>query len=738
MTASIFPNALPAGAYIPPGMTTAAPIPPPPPPVVRPATVSQAVQLCSGYGQYHTANRAAEYPKPYTTLSMANISELMDNPPSVDKAAAQWAIFTDYTGENARDAAHLRATSAKYYALWADIDEAAGVAAQEILSIASVAAGGAKTHVYASRSATEQNQKAHILAPLAEPVDAVTFEIMQKVFNNRLEAAGLVPDDKTEICNQLCYLPNRGAFYWSGEQGTQALNPKSMAKEVEAIRAAIIAEDEARAVRMAANAARYAELIAKQGATPIQAASEAYGDPRDLLIHYGGIARGDRVISPNSSSGSAGVTFNDGKWYSSHGSDVAAGMGQQSNNGRSCWGDSFDLVCFFEYGNDRTAAVRAMAERFQPTANKQRQINHRREQDEAAALKAFSQAGVSVEPVASVEPVVAIRNGWDLAEDAQPARYLVDGLLEEDAHGILGGASMTYKTFKALRLAYSICSGKPFAGREVYKTGAVVYVCGEGQGAVSRRFRALLLKHGRPKHAIHLITSGVAFNDTPSMAKLLETIKPLKPVLVIFDTFASLSGGIEENSNSEVGAALNAVRDMCRVAGASSLIVHHFGKNAEQGFRGASAFTNNVDFAFMAHRRGADDSKQSGLTCHKMKDGEHFREIAFKAEVVPLGIYDQKQKESTSLVAEHDPSGGRFDEAQGAQGATQADIMLRELRRLQSEASITNTKEDPTWISWSAWSGALKDHNLSNVFAVRKRLIELGSIVESKNKYRAV
>ena len=414
MTASIFANALPAGAYIPAGMTTAAPIPPPPP-VVRPVTVSHSVGVCSGYGQYHTANRAAKCPKPYTTLSMANIVEMMRNPPSVDKAAAQWAIFTDYTGENARDAAHLRATDAKYYALWADIDEAAGVAAQEILSIASVAAGGAKTHVYTSRSATEQNQKARIVAPLAEPVDAVTFEIMQQVFNNRLEAAGLVPDRVTEVCNQLCYLPNRGAFYWSGEQGTQALNPKSMAKEVEAIRAAIIAEDEARAARMAANAARYAELIAKQGATPIQAAKEAYGDPRDLLIHYGGIVSGDRVISPNSSSGSAGVTFKDGKWFSSHGSDVAAGMGQQSNNGRSCWGDPFDLVCFFEYGNDRTAAVRAMAERFQPTENKQRQINHRREQDEAEALEAFSRAGFGVEPpvvaVDSDEPPVAMNSG---------------------------------------------------------------------------------------------------------------------------------------------------------------------------------------------------------------------------------------------------------------------------------------------------------------------------------------
>lgn len=262
-------------------------------------------------------------------------------------------------------------------------------------------------------------------------------------------------------------------------------------------------------------------------------------------------------------------------------------------------------------------------------------------------IEVTAQALSTLQPVERSE-APALLNGWDLADDAQAATFLVDGLLEEDAHGILGGASMTYKSFFALRLAHSVCSGEPFMGRRVYRPGPVVYVCGEGQGAVKRRLRALKLHlGGTPKHPIHLIGEGVNLNDPASMATLEVKLAQAKPVLVIFDTFASLAGGIDENSNSEVGAALNLVRDTCRAAGASSMIVHHFGKDAEKGFRGASAFVNNVDFAFTAKTTGA---KVAEVGCHKMKDGEHFQPITVAAEVVPLGIYDQNGQEATSLV----------------------------------------------------------------------------------------
>ena len=229
----------------------------------------------------------------------------------------------------------------------------------------------------------------------------------------------------------------------------------------------------------------------------------------------------------------------------------------------------------------------------------------------------------------------------------QSQRVTLDGILEEDAHGILGGASMTYKSFLVKRLAYGLCSGTPFAGREVYKAGAVVYVCGEGQGAINRRLKALLIKLGKPKHPIHVITSGVSLTCPDSMGRLLA-YKATKARLVIFRHVRSLSGGIEENSNSDVGG-LYLPRCWGIVFNRPPLWKER--RARVLGARQLSPITWTMLLG------AAVRIQESGLTCHKMKDGEHFKEIFFKADIVPLGIYDQKGKESTSLILEHDANG---------------------------------------------------------------------------------
>ena len=327
---------------------------------------------------------------------------------------------------------------------------------------------------------------------------------------------------------------------------------------------------------------------------------------------------------------------------------------------------------------------------------------------------------------------IPVANGWDLAMTAKPAQYLIDGFLETDANGILGGASMTYKSFFAMRMAHSICSGEPFMGRRVYKTGPVVLVCGEGQGAVTRRLKALVLKLGKPKHMIHVVPMGVSLTCRESMGKLTEKLKQINPVLVIFDTFASLSGGIEENSNSEVGTALNLVRDTCRIAGASSMIVHHFGKDAEKGFRGASAFINNVDFAFTVARNGVEHDRKALVTCVKMKDGEHFHDILFQSVVVPLGMKEQNGKESTSLVAEHDVFGAPH------RVLSQEDTALRELKALQAAASTTCTTDDPMLIKGSDWDAASEAAGVSNPRRERKKLLDSKKVAKIGNSFRAL
>ncbi|MCX7075392.1 MAG: AAA family ATPase [Methylococcales bacterium] len=240
----------------------------------------------------------------------------------------------------------------------------------------------------------------------------------------------------------------------------------------------------------------------------------------------------------------------------------------------------------------------------------------------------------------------------DMAVKATAPKFLIEDILNEDASGILGGCSQSFKSFTALGMAHSICSGKPFMGKQVYETGPVVYICGEGEGAIARRFKGLVIEHGGFNNNFIILKTSISIDNTTDMAALKIELRKIKPKFVIIDTFASLISTTEENSTSAVGAVLRAVKETCRNAdgsrSTSSMIVHHFGKDRNAGLRGASNFTNDTEFVFLLER--TKDSYETVMTCFKQKDGEAFSPLSLKAKVVPLGLTMQNGKEATTLV----------------------------------------------------------------------------------------
>jgi hypothetical protein len=69
------------------------------------------------------------------------------------------------------------------------------------------------------------------------------------------------------------------------------------------------------------------------------------------------------LFSPNSlSHWAACVTTKSNRWMSSHESDRDVGVGKANDSGSS--GDAFDLFMFYEHGNDRNAALKALGNAF--------------------------------------------------------------------------------------------------------------------------------------------------------------------------------------------------------------------------------------------------------------------------------------------------------------------------------------------------------------------------------------
>jgi len=246
------------------------------------------------------------------------------------------------------------------------------------------------------------------------------------------------------------------------------------------------------------------------------------------------------------------------------------------------------------------------------------------------------------------KPLLTWNCGDNLADQAQAPKYLINNILETDAHGMFAGDSMAFKTFVDLRMAYSICTGIEFMGNQVYETGIVLYVCGEGKGALARRIKALKICESDFKGNLMVLEEHLMIDNPTQMVLLRQEIERINPVLVIFDTFGSLVGDTDENSASDVGRTLRLIKETCRNGVTSSMIVHHYGKDGSKGMRGSIAFKANTDFEFSLERQ--QSTMITVMSCVKMKDGENFNPIAMQAHIINLGLERQDGSNTTSLV----------------------------------------------------------------------------------------
>jgi hypothetical protein len=239
-------------------------------------------------------------------------------------------------------------------------------------------------------------------------------------------------------------------------------------------------------------------------------------------------------------------------------------------------------------------------------------------------------------------------NADDMADSATAPVYLIDNIIESRTHGLIAGSSQSFKSFCALKMAHSICTGNDFFGHDVFDTGKVLYICGEGLGALGRRIKALKIVYGDFNNNFFVLNRPLFIDNIAEMRWLKESIDKINPVFVIFDTFSSLATSTKENVNEEVARVLRMVADCCIDVGASSAVVHHYGKDAEKGTRGASAFSANVDYEISMIR--TIDTMNAVMSCKKSKDGDYFVPIDFTAHVVDLGLIRQNGDPSSSLV----------------------------------------------------------------------------------------
>lgn len=272
----------------------------------------------------------------------------------------------------------------------------------------------------------------------------------------------------------------------------------------------------------------------------------------------------------------------------------------------------------------------------------------------ADALMRQSAAQLAVDEFPKTQSPMRKRVAYDsdaaIAMIAQQ-RWLIDQIIPVDAFGVIYGPSGAYKSFCAMDMSACIASAMNWHGNDVDEPGHVLYIGAEGASGLHLRKKAWEIRHQRPLSNLAILGMAVTINSDDHNAliglcdELVQEIdQPIR--LIVIDTLARSFQG-EENSATDMGDFVNACDHIREVTGATILVVHHSGKDAEKGARGSSALRAACDFEFKVTSPG---KKLTRLSCTKAKDSDPFDDINFKLNVVEIGVRDRKGKPLTSLI----------------------------------------------------------------------------------------
>lgn len=252
-------------------------------------------------------------------------------------------------------------------------------------------------------------------------------------------------------------------------------------------------------------------------------------------------------------------------------------------------------------------------------------------------------------------PATALGNMVDalLAKMLTPAEMLkrprpkplIAGLLDLDTTAWMIAEPGGFKSFIALDIAARVASGQPWQGRRTHH-GPSVYVVAEGAGGMSLRVAAWENDFG-PMGDVYFLPEPVQAKDPVAWGVLVEACRRIEPALVVIDTQARVTVGIEENSATDMGIFIEAAEAIRRATGACVLVVHHLGRNGTAA-RGSSAIDGAQSTELRVVRAG------KGMTCRihqdKQKDASDTEVIELSLHRVDMGFDPETGRDLSSLV----------------------------------------------------------------------------------------
>ncbi len=243
--------------------------------------------------------------------------------------------------------------------------------------------------------------------------------------------------------------------------------------------------------------------------------------------------------------------------------------------------------------------------------------------------------------------------------------WRVKRIFPETGLGAIFGPSASGKSFLAIDLACAIATGETWFGHKTYAC-PVTYIMLEGEAGLAGRIQAWETGKAKPLPAgFKAITQQFQLTDLANLTDLIEVLP--RNSVVFLDTLNRAAPTTDENSSAEMGAVLQAAKNLQRATNGLVIVVHHTGKDASRGMRGHSSLFAALDGAIEVQR---NDQKRSWSVA-KSKDADDGAVMPFRLNRHVLGN-DADGEEISSCTVEPDtahifllrePSGAKQKEA---------------------------------------------------------------------------
>ena len=222
-----------------------------------------------------------------------------------------------------------------------------------------------------------------------------------------------------------------------------------------------------------------------------------------------------------------------------------------------------------------------------------------------------------------IKEITSGRQSYKLSElkNLPKVDWLVDGVLANKGIATIYGASGSSKSFVAIDLAMNLALGNAWFGIPVTTKVPVVYVALEGFTGVVKRLQGWCKHYKWYPNNLEVTRDELLLAENKSVDDFISFYRgrEFSGGIVIIDTLNNACPNIDENHAGAMSGVIYNLKRIQTELDCTVLIIHHSGKNEENGMRGSSSLKASMDSVLHV-------TQSSNGLCHwvleKSKDSE--------------------------------------------------------------------------------------------------------------------